>query len=63
MVDNSSMQWGEESALRIAASEKGAPTACVSVALLRFIEYFATGRAKANVNPPAPVPQITGADA
>jgi hypothetical protein len=33
-----------------------------ALALLRLVKSFAVGRTKANVNPPAPVPQITGAD-
>jgi hypothetical protein len=61
VVDNSLMRWAEQSAQSIAASEKGAPATCVSVVLLDFIECFAMSRTKANVNPPAPVPQITGA--
>ena len=61
VVDNSLMRWAEQSAQSIAASEKGAPATCVSVVLLDFIECFAMGRTKANVNPPAPVPEITGA--
>src|SRR5262249_6108473 len=32
------------------------------LALLRLVKSFAVDRTKANVNPPAPVPQITGAD-
>jgi|SRR5262245_4904771 hypothetical protein len=51
-----------QSALRIAASEEDAPATCVGVVLLQLIKCFAMGRTKANVNPPAAIPQITGAD-
>ena len=33
-----------------------------ALALLRLVKIFAVDRTKAKVNPPAPVPQITGAD-
>jgi hypothetical protein len=53
---------GGQSAPRIEASENGAPATCVGVVLLQLVKSFAMGRTKANVNPPPPVPQITGAD-
>ena len=45
---------------RIEASEDGAPATCVGV--LQFVKSFAMGRTEENVDPPEPIPQITGAD-
>jgi hypothetical protein len=53
------LERAEQSTLWLTASEDGASAACVGV---RLAKSFAVGRTKANVNPPAPVPQITGAD-
>lgn len=50
------------SALGIAGDEQGAPATCVGVVLFQFVKSFTMNRTKTNVNPPAPVPQISGAD-
>jgi len=51
-----------QSALRIGASKDGSPAMRAGVVTLQLVKSFATGRTKANVNPPATLPQITGAD-
>ena len=48
--------------LRTAADQESAPATCVRVVLLQPVKGFAMDRAKANVNPPAAAPRITGAD-
>jgi hypothetical protein len=48
--------------LRIAASEESLPTVFGGVVSLLLIDQFAMSRAKANVNPPAAIPEITGAN-
>jgi len=48
--------------LRTAADQESVPATCVRVVLLHLVKSFAMDRAKANVNPPAAAPQITGAD-
>jgi hypothetical protein len=48
------------SGLRTAADQKGAPATCIRVVFAPARkESFAMDRAKANVNPPMPTPQIT----
>src|SRR5262249_53162891 len=48
--------------LRTAADQESAPATCIRVVLLQLVKSFAMDRAKANVNPPKPTPQIAGAD-
>jgi hypothetical protein len=54
------LQYICQSAPSIEASEDGPPT-CIGAVLLQLVKSFATARAKANMNPPPPVPQVTGA--
>jgi hypothetical protein len=53
---------GKQSALRIGASQENAPAMCIGIVSLQLVTGFTMGRTKANVNPPAAVPQIAGAD-
>src|SRR5262249_42766956 len=48
------------SGLRTAADQKSAPATCIRPVLLQLVKSFAMDRAKANVNPPKPIPQIAG---
>ena len=47
---------------RTAASEEGVYQRCLALASLRLMNSVAVGRAVTHMNPPAAVPQITGAD-
>jgi hypothetical protein len=53
---------GKQSALRIGPSQEDAPATCVGVVSLHLVTSFTMRRTKANVKPPAAVPQIAGAD-
>ena len=53
---------GKQSALRIEATQEGAPAIRVAVVSLQLVKSFAIRRTKANSKPPAAVPHITGAD-
>jgi hypothetical protein len=54
------LERAEPLTLWITASEDGASATCVGV--LQLVKIFAMGRTEENVNPPEPIPQITGAD-
>jgi len=47
---------------RTAAREEGVCQRCLTLASLHLMKSLAVGRAVAHMNPPAAVPQITGAD-
>jgi hypothetical protein len=53
---------GKQSSVLAAPTEEGAPARAVGVVPLECVKSFAVARAKANVNPPASVPQIAGTD-
>ena len=53
---------GKQSALRIEATQEGAPAIRVPVVPLQLVKSFTILRTKANAKPPVAVPQITGAD-
>src|SRR5262249_28519822 len=48
---------------RTAAREEGVCQRCLALASLHLMKSVAVGRAVTHMNPPAAVPQITGADA
>src|SRR5262249_60514115 len=50
------------SALRTTGREDSVYQRCLALASLHLMKSLAVGRAVAHVNPPAAVPQITGAD-
>jgi len=48
--------------VRTTMFREAAPATCVRVISFQLVTRFTSGRTKANVNPPAAVPNITGAD-